>query len=204
MGIYSLKTLINKYISEAFVPSKIQSEVCYIDFTYKICISTERIMTMYKANPDLYDNPIQIIKEVISKDVDLLCNQLQMNKFFKKFVIAFDYKLDGNSSMNIMNFNEKLMDMCFEDASKWTKMKSAVLIPRSMVEHINDPRYTNAILAASKLMVDLRYNKKMNSSDVVVDKYIAIDYLKNDMNPEIYKLLKYNGLTRYMLTRGCK
>lgn len=204
MGIYSLKTLVNKYISEAFIPSKIQSEVCYIDFTYKICISTERIMTMYKLNPGLYDNPIQIIKEVISKDVDLLYNQLQMNKFFKKFVIAFDYKVEGDSSANIMHFNETLVDKYFENASKWTKIKSSVLIPRSMITHINDPCYTNTILAASKLMVDLRYNRKLASSKVVIDKYISIDYLKDDMNPEIYKLLKYNGLTRYMLTRGCK
>lgn len=204
MGIYSLKTLINKYIEEGFVATKIQSEVCYIDFTYKICISTDRIMSMYNSNQILYSNPIEIVIDIIKKDVDLLYNQIQMNKFFKKFVIAIDYGMKGKNSVSSFKFDENLIDIFFKNASKYVLMKSNVMIPRNMIEHLNDPEYFNSILSSVRLMADLRYNQRKTADDISVEKYISLEYLKDKISPKIYKQLKYYGLTKYMLSRGCK
>ncbi len=204
MGIYSLKTLLNKYISEYFVPTKIKSEVCYIDFTNKICISTERIASMYKANKDLYSNPITIVKEIIAKDVELLFNQIKMNKFFKKFVVAFDYGILPDTWTYKDIFDKELIDKYVSSFNKYSKIKTIVLIPRNMVEHINDPRYTQTILSASKLLCDTRCNVRSKSRTADLEKYISLDYLKDKIDPEIYDLFKYSGLTQYMLTRGCK
>jgi hypothetical protein len=204
MGIYSLKTLINKYIEEVFVATKIQSEVCYIDFTYKICISTDRIMSMYNSNPTLYSNPIEIVIDIIKKDVDLLYNQIQMNKFFKKFVIAIDYGMKGKNSVSSFKFDENLIDIFFKNASKYVLMKSNVMIPRNMIEHLNDPEYFNSILSSIRLMADLRYNQRKTIDDISIEKYISLEYLKDKISPKIYKQLKYYGLTKYMLSRGCK
>jgi hypothetical protein len=203
MGIYSLKTFIDKYIKEAFEPSKIHSEVCYIDFTYKICISTARVYNIYKEEQNNYTNPLDLIYDILEKDIELLCNQIFMNRFFKKFIIAFDYGMQSKMSTQ-MHFSEDLLEAFKRNMNKNTMIKSSVMIPRKLIEHLNDKDYEDLILDSAKHLNSIRYNQNRLIDNIPLTSYISIEKIKDKMPEHLYKKIKYNALCKYIATIGCK
>lgn len=204
MGITTLTNLVKQYVEEHKHTNKISSEICYIDFTGKICSTTERVNKIYKSNPSLFSTPLELIEYIINEVVKLLFNQINNNKFYKKIVVVFDHCTNEFVINPELNIDSSILEIFIHQLTKDSQLKATVMIPRKFIPFINIPEYFDTIKKSVRNLIEVKYNQNRTFEKVDIKDYIDLKYIESIVDKKVYDKLRTFGLLRYILTRGCK
>ena len=198
MGIIKLTKYFNEYINS--LPKShenINSEICYIDYTSNLVITTSNIMKKYKSIN--ISSKINIIcNEIINTCINNLCEQIKNNKYFTKYIIVFDYRYLSKFNLNF-KLSEQLLNDCIHNL-EFNKdyVDSIPMIPKSQ-------SITNTPISTLKENVRNLYELRIKGE---ITNYQNLYYLLSNETDEthiqILQTLINFGLTRYIVLRGAK
>lgn len=216
MGIKHLRKYINKYFEQRGQLKEIVSDVCYIDCTTKIYYSVDKLTNVW-SKQGLTENVdkvtiLDLIEEIINKVVDSLLQHINSNKFYKKFILSFDYRY-----ITYISNRFKLSDDVYKNTiSKIVDKKKLIdaipMIPITFITKVGENETLNSDIDIDTLkesvrnMYEVRYNYWKPVKKVL--DYISLEYLQEvETDPEklviIEELIK-TGYTRYILIKEAK
>lgn len=214
MGIIKLTKFFNEYIdSLPKTHNQIISEICYIDYTANLVITTTNISKRYSKYPSLNLNEqtqsesllyISIIHNICNQIIDTCVNniieQVENNKYFKKYIIVFDYKFISKFNPKFQ-FNDNLLNDYISQL-KFNKdhIDSIPMIPKNL-------DITTTPITILKESVRNLYELRLKG--LITDYqnlYLLLENTSEDKVNEqtiIQSLINF-GLYRYIVLRGAK
>lgn len=226
MGINHLRKYINKYFEQRGQLNDINSDICYIDCTAKIYYSVEKLTNIWSKEKLIQDNKnisdqnltvLNLINEITKKIVDSLLQQILTNKFYKKFILSFDYRYISYLSNKFIlsdNVYNHIMQKITSDKKK--SIESTPMIPITFLDsehkHIKQNIDFEVLQESIRNMYEVRHNYWKPVKKIL--DYISLEYLKNinsqacqtSQNSQIElidKLIRI-GYVRYILIKEAK
>lgn len=216
MGINHLRKYINKYFEQRGHLKEISSDICYIDCTSKIYYSVDKLTNIWSKQTFNLDKQkikiIDLINEIINKVVESLLQQINSNKFYKRFILSFDYRYIAYIS-NRFKLSDDVYKHIIEKITDKKKLIDAIpMIPINFVEYVNGKESLNLDIDIDTLhesvrnMYEVRYNYWKPIKKIL--DYISLEYLQQfETDHEklmiIEELIK-TGYTRYILIKEAK
>lgn len=226
MGINHLRKYINKYFEQRGQLKEISSDVCYIDSTTKIYYSVDKLTSAWSKQEMTNVSILDLINAIIDKVVESLLQHINSNKFYKKFILSFDYRY-----ITYISNRFKLSDDVYKNTiAKITDKKKLIdaipMIPVTFVtrgEESKSTKETESGRESSKESLDISVDFETLQESVrnmyevrynywkpvkkVLD-YVSLEYLQEiETDPEklliISELIK-TGYTRYILIKEAK
>jgi len=198
MGIIKLTKFFNEYIEYLnSIPkshTQIISEICYIDYTANLVITTSNISKKYLKNKS--NSIFDICNEIINTSVNNIIEQVENNKYFKKYIIVFDYKFISKFNSKFQ-FNEELLyDYIQQLQFNKDHIDAIPMIPKNL-----DIKLTPITILKESVrnLYELRIKNCIHEYQNL---YVLLK--ENSENEEIIKSLINFGLHRYIVLRGAK
>ena len=199
MGIIKLTKFFNDYIAQLpKTHSPIVSEICYIDYTANLVIVTSSISKKYaySQHPDIHEICNQIINTCVSNIIE----QIKNNKYFKKYIIVFDYKYISKFNSKFQFNDDLLSDYISQLQFQKDHIDSIPMIPKNLdilttsittlkesVRNLYELRIKNCIADYQNLYSLLQSPRYTDSNEKMI----------------IQSLINF-GLYRYIVLRGAK
>jgi hypothetical protein len=211
MGIIKLTKFFNEYVNSLpKLHNQIISEICYIDYTANLVITTSNISKKYlkhyafNSNKSTdYKNIIHdICNQIIDTCVNNIIDQVENNKYFKKYIIVFDYKFISKFNSKFQ-FNDNLLNDYISQL-KFTKdhIDSIPMIPKNL--NIS----TTPITILKESVRNLYELRLKNLITEYQNLYLLLENTPNDSEHENEKTIIQSiitfGLYRYIVLRGAK
>lgn len=206
MGINSLRKLLNEYISTRS-HKPIKSDICYIDFTYKIVLSTTNIIKKYS---NTNKTTIELIDLIIDNSVTSLITQIENNRFYNEFIISMDFRNISNMNSKF-KFSNTIITNYFNSSDVKSKEKIAAIpmIPKFLITDSNTTIFKvdkSVLIQNVRNLYEIRYNYWKPNKTVI--NYVPVKtLLEKDISiedKEILNELMTAGYCRYILFRGAK
>lgn len=210
MGIIKLTKFFNEYIAylnnNPKPHTQINSEICYIDYTANLVITTTNISKKYFhsscINQNQFPNTIyEICNQIIDTCTNSIIEQIENNKYFKKYIIVFDYKYISKFNSKFQFNDDLLSDYISQLQFNKDHIDSIPMIPKNLnilttpisilkesVRNLYELRLKNCICDYQNL-----YTLLLNSRS------------SGNINEEtiIQSIINF-GLYRYIVLRGAK
>ena len=150
MGISTLRKLLNEYIKTK-PEQKINSNICYIDYTYKIILSTNNVIQQYKFSNEY--TPNELINMIIDKSVQSIVTQIKNNKYYSEYIISLDFRNINNMNSKFHFSNEIITNYINNFWTNKEKIESIPMIPKGI--NLSD---SDGVKTCIRNMYDIRYN----------------------------------------------
>ena len=209
MGIIKLTKFFNEYINSLpKIHNQIVSEICYIDYTANLVITTSNISKKYLKYPYLtkstnYITSIHnICNQIINTCVNNIIEQVENNKYFKKYIIVFDYKFISKFNPKFQ-FNDNLLnDYISQLKFKKDHIDSIPMIPKNL-------DITSTPITILKESVRNLYELRLkNTITEYQNLYLLLENIPEDSEHENERTILQSiinfGLYRYIVLRGAK
>lgn len=201
MGIFKLRKFIDQYLSterKNIDKQQINSDVCYIDFTSKIILSTSSV----SRNISTTDTTLELINRIIDKNVEAIVNQIRSNRYYTKYILAFDYRYITSTSSKL-KFSKRIID---NYVNKLETMKERIDIVPMIPINLTSSSFS-VMEKGVRNLYEVRYNywkpeKKL--LDYISLKYLIDNTPVDDPIRTTYIKCLESGHARYMLLRGAK
>lgn len=199
MGISTLRKLLNEYIKTK-PEQKINSNICYIDYTYKIILSTNNVIQQYKFSNEY--TPNELINMIIDKSVQSIVTQIKNNKYYSEYIISLDFRNINNMNSKFHFSNEIITNYINNFWTNKEKIESIPMIPKGI--NLSD---SDGVKTCIRNMYEVRYNYWKPNKGCVLN-YIPIQTLIDQTTDEFEKKI-FNeylnfGYARYILFRDAK
>lgn len=188
MGINKFYKILGQYYTEYLSsnPQKFKSEICYIDCTSKIYnlfykhYKLENLKLRITNETNIY----QIIENIIENIADNLVTQIIENKYFKHYVLVFDYKFTSplNEKFKFSDEIIKYFNGGFDVLDKlnsYEKMNSKAMIPK-LINITKTP--INELKMLIRNSGEIKWSRWNPSKNIV--NYVSIDWLINSVKQD--------------------
>ena len=206
MGIIKLTKFFNEYINSLpKTHNQIISEICYIDYTANLVITTSNISRRYSKSIQDHSSEFgKIIHEICNQIIDTCVNniieQIVNNKYFKKYIIVFDYKYISKFNPKFQ-FNDNLIDDYISQLPfQKDHIDSIPMIPKNL--NIK----TTPIIILKESVRNLYELRLKNCITEYQNLYYLLENTpETDVNALtiLHSIIKF-GLYRYIVLRGAK
>ena len=207
MGIIKLNKYLNEYILNTNLKEQINSEICYIDYTANLVITTSMIMKKYKQT-NLNLNISEICNEIIDTCKTSLVEQIKNNKYFTKYIIVFDYKYLSKFNLNF-KLSEELLNECINNLQFNKDHIDAIpMIPKTYLNEIsqrgfqvneiknNDSLINGSLKNENNLNEISQRGFRVNENNKTLNINIPISTLKESVR-NLYELRIKGEITNY-------
>jgi hypothetical protein len=224
MGIIKLTKFFNEYVNSLpKTHTQIISEICYIDYTANLVITTSNISKKYSKNDKIFklnqenlstntqstsqQDYMSIIHELCNKIINTcvtnIIEQIENNKYFKKYIIVFDYKYLSKFNPNFQFNDDLLNDYISQLQFQKDHIDSIPMIPKNLLNNsiLNTP--ISVLKESVRNLYELRIK---NCITEYQNLYTLLQQIPLDNVNEltiIQSLINF-GLYRYIVLRGAK
>ena len=177
--MYFNNKYLNEYILNTNLKEQINSEICYIDYTANLVITTSMIMKKYKqTNSNL--NISEICNEIINTCKMSLIEQIKNNKYFTKYIIVFDYKYLSKFNLNF-KLSEELLNECINNLQFNKDHIDAIpMIPKT---YLNDDSFKESL---KNEVIDNSSKKDENNLNEISQRGFQVNENNKTLNINIH------------------
>ena len=213
MGIIKLTKFFDEYIkSLPKTHQQIVSEICYIDYTANLVITTANISKKYLKYPYSSVPPIHdVCNHILDTCVNNIIEQVENNKYFKKYIIVFDYKYISKFNSRFQFDDNLLNDYILQLQFEKDHIDAIPMIPKNLDFHTTP---ITILKESVRNMYELRLKGCISEYQNL---YILLQQVENESKLDTdADLSKYEnektilqsiinfGLYRYIVLRGAK